>query len=473
MARSPLYVDLDGTLIATDLLHESLVLLVRDRPLAALQLPGWLLRGKAAFKREIARRVRLDPAALPYRAEVLDLIRTARAQGRRVVLATASDRGLAEAVAGHLGLFDAVLASDGSDNLSGAQKLAAIRLDAAGQGFCYAGDAPIDLGVWQGAQAAVVVSNSAALRRAAAGCAAVEAEISVPRASLRDWLYGIRLHQWLKNVLVFLPLLPILDMATSQMLLAALSMFLCFGLAASAIYVLNDLLDLEADRQHPRKCKRPFAAGLIPIAQGLRLALALLAASLVLAALTLPPAALGVLLGYVLLTTLYSTWLKRRVLVDVFTLALLYTLRIIGGWAATQVEPSMWMLGFSMFMFLSLALAKRYVEIGELRAHDQKRIKGRAYTADDGVFVLAAGLSAGQLSILTLSLYLNDPAVSARYTHAYVLWLMCPLLLYWLVRLWLKAYHGGLYDDPVVFALRDRISRLIVLVAVALVWLAL
>jgi len=464
-----LYVDLDGTLIASDLLHESTLLLVRDAPLAALRLPGWLMRGKAATKREIAQRVRLDAAALPYRAAVLELIGRARQQGRRVVLATACDRSLAEAVSAHLGLFDRVLASDGQRNLAGEQKLRAIEDDAAGHPFCYVSDDAVDLAVWRNAQSAVVVSNSKALLREAAALTRVEAAIEVPKPGVRDYVYGMRLHQWLKNLLVFVPLLPILNQATLPMLLAALAMFAAFGLCASAIYIVNDLLDLESDRHHHRKKGRPFAAGLIPISRALRLALLLLAASIALVALTLPPMALLALGAYVLLTTAYSTWLKRRMLVDVFALAGLYTMRILAGWAATRVEPSFWMLAFAMFMFLSLALAKRYVEIGELKPGDAEEVKGRAYTARDGSFIMAAGLSSGQLAILTLCLYLNEPALAGRYAYPFVLWLLCPLLLYWLARIWLKAHRGELYDDPVVFTIRDRLSRLITIAAVLLV----
>lgn len=472
LPRPHLYVDLDGTLIATDLLHESALQLLRGSPLMALRIPAWLLRGKAFVKRQIAERVTLDASVLPYRPDVLDIIREAREQGRRVVLATASDALLADAVAQHLGLFDHVLASDGSSNLSGRRKLDAIRADAAGHSFSYAGNDHVDLKVWQGAQGAVVVSSSQGLRRRAGALAPIEAHVDVPKATLRNFLYGLRLHQWLKNLLVFLPLLPIIGSVTQAMMIAAISMFFAFSLCASAIYVFNDLLDLEADRHHHRKKKRPFAAGVIPISQAVPLALVLLAVSAALSVLTLPPLAVATLVGYVLLTTAYSALLKRRMLVDVFALAMLYTMRILAGSAATEVEPSFWLLGFSMFMFLSLALAKRYVEVGEMGASSQSLVKGRAYIAGDNAFILATGLAAGQLSILTLSLYLNDPSIAQRYSHPYGLWLLCPLLLYWLVRIWLKAHRGELHDDPVVFAATDRISQVIVLASVALIYWA-
>jgi 4-hydroxybenzoate polyprenyltransferase len=467
-----LYVDLDGTLVATDLLHETALRLLRGAPLAVLKIPGWLLQGKAFLKQQIAQRVAIDVAALPYRPGVLELIRRARAEGRRVVLTTASDRALASSVAEHLGMFDHVIASDGVSNLSGVRKLEAIRADAAGHPFCYMGNEAVDLNVWNGAQAAVVVSSSPSLRKRVRATTRVEAEVDVPRPGLRDVLYGIRVHQWLKNLLVFVPLLPMMNELNEQMIVAALAMFVAFSTCASAIYVLNDLLDLETDRQHHRKKARPFASGVIPISQAIVLIVALLGITAALAMAFLPWPAILALLGYVVLTTAYSFWLKRKMLVDVFALATLYTARILAGAAATAVGVSLWLLAFSMFMFLSLALAKRYVEISEVRSPTDPRVKGRAYSVSDAVFVLAAGLASGQLSVLTLSLYLNDPEVSRRYAHPFVLWLLCPLLLYWLVRVWLKAHRHELHDDPVVFAASDRVSRMIVIACVALVYVA-
>ncbi len=460
----PLYVDLDGTLIATDLLHESALRLARDAPPQALRLPGWVLGGdKAALKRRIAAHVAIDPAGLPYREEVVTWLREQKANGRRIVLATASDQKYADAVARHLGVFDAVLASDGKTNLKGATKLSAIEVDAKGAPFWYAGDHHADLAVWAKASGAVVVSPSPKLARRAADLTRVVQTFQPPRASLRDLLYGIRLHQWLKNLLVFVPVLPITQAATPAMWLALVIAFVAFGLAASSIYVLNDLLDLESDRQHHRKKHRPFASGRIGVPSALLLAGGLLAASVLISALLLSPVFLAVLGGYVALTTLYSVKLKRMVLVDVFTLAALYTLRILAGAAAIQVAPSFWILGFSVFTFLSLALAKRYVELAEMSKTEGKTNKARGYKVQDLAYVQAAGISSGQVSALVLSLYLNDPLMVKRYTHPYVLWLIMPLFLYWMTRIWLKAHRGELHDDPVVFAAKDKISRLVLL----------
>lgn len=471
---STLYVDLDGTLIATDLLHEGALRLVRLAPWQTLQLLPWVLLGnKAMLKQRISHLAPLNPAALPYRADVLGWLREQKVLGRRIVLATAADAANARSVAAHLNLFDDVLASNGQDNLKGANKLRAICDHAQGNPFVYVGDHSADLPIWSRAQGAVVVSNSSTLLAQATAATNIERHFAPPHAGLRDVLYGIRLHQWLKNLLIFLPLLPILLQATASMVGALLLGFFAFGFAASSIYVVNDLLDLDSDREHTRKKNRPFAAGRIGVPAALALALGLLAVSITVAVLWLPSIFLVVLGTYVLLTLMYSVWLKRVVLVDVFALATLYTLRILAGAAAIQVPPSFWILGFSLFTFLSLALAKRYVELAASGRGEGIVNKARGYIGSDLNFVLTVGVAAAQVAALVLSLYLNDPVMVKRYNHPYALWLIVPLFLYWLTRIWLKALRGQLHDDPVVFAVRDRTSRLVLMACAGAILLAL
>ena len=429
----------------------------------ALKLPLYLLRNdKAGLKRHIAEHVTIDPRGLPYREELVAWLRGERARGRRIVLATASDARYAEAVAAHLDLFDDVLASDGHTNLKGTVKLQAILDHAHCADLSYAGNDTVDLAIWARAQGAVVVSSSARLARRAGQLTTVEKSFRPPTVGLRDLLYGIRLHQWLKNLLVFLPVLPILSQATPGMLAELLAAFMAFGLAASSTYVVNDLLDLESDRQHHRKRNRPFASGRIGVPGALALAGALLV-SAALFAKWLAPAFWVVLVSYVGLTLLYSLMLKRRVLVDVFALAALYTLRILGGAAAIQVLPSLWILAFSAFTFLSLALVKRYVELAEKSSAEGLVNSARGYLVSDLGFVQGVGIASGQVSALVLSLYVNDPLMAKRYAHPYVLWLIVPLYLYWISRMWLKAFRVELHCDPVVFAARNRISRLVFL----------
>jgi 4-hydroxybenzoate polyprenyltransferase len=456
-----LYVDLDGSLIRTDLLVESALALVKQDPLSLFRLPGWLAGGKARLKLELARRVRIDPERLPYRPEVLALIEVARLQGSEVVLATASAEPLARAVAAHLGCFDRVIATREGANNAGAAKAQAIEHDAAGRAYHYLGDGSVDLAVWRHAEGAIVVDRGGTLVERARALTRIVLTIPDPRPGLRDYLRALRPHQWVKNALVFLPLLPIARTVEPAGWISALLAFVAFSLCASSVYVINDLLDLPADRAHPRKRLRPFASGLIPALHGPPMALVLLAAAVAVAASVGAPF-VAALAAYFGLTFAYSTWLKRHVMVDVFVLAALYTMRIIGGSAAIQTMPTFWILGFSMFLFFSLALAKRYVEISTvLRGEGAESGSGRGYRASDDAFVLTIGSAAGMAAVMLLALYVNDMGTSARYTRPVAFWAMCPLAMYWISRVWFKASRLELHDDPIVFALKDMQSRVI------------
>jgi 4-hydroxybenzoate polyprenyltransferase len=463
----PLCVDLDGTLIRSDMLIESALNLLRRNPLYALRFVGWLLRGKAHLKREIAARSDVDVALLPYEPRMLDLLRDAHAQRKRV-LCTASDQKFADAVAAHVGSFDEVLASDGVRNLSGANKGETLRERYGERGFDYAGNATPDLLVWRHARSAIVVNASASLAKKAAQVAPVEREFAREGSSLRIWFKALRLHQWLKNALVFLPLLAAHRLLDPGSIGLALLAFLCFGLCASGVYVLNDLLDLESDRNHPRKRLRPFAAGTLPLQSGLIAAPVLTLISFALAFVLAPKFAL-VLFGYWLLTLAYSFKLKRIAMLDTVVLASLYTVRIVAGTVAIHVALSFWLLAFSMFLFLSLAMIKRYTELHSLLQQGRNRTDGRGYEVDDLSLIQSLGGSSGYLAVLVLALYINSTASEALYKHPQILWLLCPLLLYWISRIWLKTHRGRMHDDPVVFALTDRVSRVVLALCAAVI----
>jgi 4-hydroxybenzoate polyprenyltransferase len=469
----PLYVDLDGSLVRSDLLVESALKYVKGSLRRAPDLLRWLARGKAVLKDGIARRVELRADLLPYNDEVVALARGARSAGRRVVLATASHRRYAEAVAAHLGIFDAVLATGPDVNLGGTHKLAAIHADAGGGPFEYVGNERVDLPIWRESAAAVVVGGSPALRRRAALASPIVRHVDVPAATAADWLRAMRLHQWAKNLLVLMPAMPLVAEIDASAWIALLIAFLCFGLCASSVYLLNDLLDLEADRSHARKRFRPIPAGRLPVFAVLAAVPALLAAAFVGAAALLPWGFVAVLGVYWLSTLAYSFELKRRVLSDIMTLAGLYTLRLIAGSAVLLVAPSFWILAFSIFLFLSLAAAKRYVELSETQRRDGAAVAGRGYHVTDIPFVLSLGVASGFIAVLVFALYVNDPSARAHLRQPVALWGVCPLLLYWIARVWLKATRGELHDDPVVFAVSDRISRVVaVLSLVLLAWAA-
>lgn len=457
----PLYVDLDGTLLRSDLLVESALRFIATRPARAWRLLAWLARGKAVLKSELAQSVPLDPQCLPYDEELLGFLRQQKAAGRRLVLATASHESYARCIAAHLDLFDAVIASDGRVNRKGAAKLEAIRLDAGGP-FSYAGNDAVDCPIWREARSAVVVGAAPAVGRRAAELTAVERQFSGAwPAGLRVWLQAIRLHQWAKNLLLFLPALPIataLDLRQWGLLLAG---FLAFGLCASSVYLLNDLTDLDADRAHPRKRRRPLASGALPLQAGVAMAGGLLVAAFALATALLPPAFVGTLAVYWASTLAYSLLLKRRVLLDVLVLAGLYSLRIVAGAAVLQQMPSFWILSFSMFLFLSLACVKRYIELRDLAQQAATaRVAGRGYLVSDLPFVQAMGVASGFVSVLVFAMYVHDPATAENFAVPQALWLICLLVLFWVSRVWLKASRMELHDDPVVFAVKDRPSQI-------------
>lgn len=470
MNRMPLCVDCDGTLIRTDLLHEAMFLLLKQSPLSLLLVPFWLLRGKANLKQKIAERVGIDAASLPYHAAFLTYLRQQKKAGRQLVLATASARPYADAVARHLNLFDAVHASEDGVNLSSRRKAERLEQLFGARGFVYAGNAKPDLQVWQRAAGAILVDTPDGVKRQARKLCAIDREFNSPRPGMITYLKAMRLHQWLKNALVFVPLLTAHRFTEIDLLVQAGLAFLAYGLCASSVYLLNDLLDLSADRAHPRKRQRPFASGDLPLLHGVILIPVLLLGALAIAAF-LPIEFALVLAAYYLTTLAYSLWLKNRVMVDVILLAALYTFRIIAGAAATGIAPSFWLLAFSMFVFLSLAMVKRYAELHSVLKEHKTSAAGRGYHVDDLPLLASMGSASGYLSILVMALFVNSADVHKLYAQPTLLWLVLPLLLFWVSRIWMKTHRGEMHDDPVVFAARDRTS-LIVAVLVALVFAA-
>jgi 4-hydroxybenzoate polyprenyltransferase len=462
----PLVVDLDGTLIRTDLLLESLCSLLRQKPLALLALPGWLLKGRAHLKREIAQRVQLDPTLLPYRTAVLDYLRGEHDKGRSIVLATASDERFAGQVADHLKLFELVLASDDTTNLSGERKRARLVGRFGEKGFDYAGNESRDLAAWSSARKAIVVDANPRLIRAVAKVAECETSFEDRGASLSEYLRALRPQQWLKNVLVFVPLLAAHLFIHPVLLGRTLIAFVAFCCCASSGYLVNDLCDLPADRRHPEKRLRPFASGRLPLAYGLGLAPVLAVFGCGLAWL-LSGLSVGILLLYFTVAAAYSLYLKNVVLLDVFILASLYTLRIIEGGEAIAIWPSVWLAAFSMFLFISLALIKRYTELIVMRSVDGDRATARGYELSDAELLASKGLASGYAAVVVLSLYIASGAVKTLYSTQQVLWLVCPLMVYWIGHLWLVAHRGQMLDDPLVFAMRNRTSLILILLMLA------
>ena len=487
-ALPALCVDLDGTLVKSDTLIDSTLALARHHPAALLQIPGWLVQGKAALKQHIAATVQLDVSHLPFNRELLQFLEQQRSTGRAIYLATAADGATARRVADHLGLFTEVLASDGTTNLSGNNKLAAFR-QRFGDSFDYIGNALPDLPLLQASREPMVANPTAGLRSALRRAGVTPTRSFTEQVSpFKAWPKAIRIHQWAKNILIFLPM--ILGHALAPGLIAAAILaFFSFSLCASATYIVNDLLDIEADRHHPRKRRRPFASGDLSAITGVFVILLFLAASITLA-LLVPHAVsrfspglylarpyhfLAWLAIYAVTTLAYSLTLKRAVLVDVIVLSGLYTIRIIAGSAATGVPVSTWLAGFSIFFFLSLAFVKRFAELESLRERGGVAVKGRGYHIADIEQLRSFGSASGYASVVVLTLYISNLNADAGllYNHIHRLWLLVPVLLLWISRLWLLASRGELNEDPVVYAITDRRSLLLGLLVVAIILSAL
>ncbi|MXQ11457.1 UbiA family prenyltransferase [Microvirga makkahensis] len=465
----PLVVDLDGTLIASDLLIETAFSELGRRPHSLFEMLRALARGKAALKHRLAEPVDFDPGMLPYDPEVLAAIRQARAEGRPVYLASASHEKLVGKIAAHLGLFTGWFASNEITNLAGEKKAAQL-VEAFGErGFDYIGNDAADLPVWEKAARTFAIRAPARVRRQLASKRAEIEHLPCPRPGWRTWAKMLRIHQYAKNALIFVPLLTSHHF-TMEALTQALLAFVAFSLCASSIYILNDLVDLQDDRRHRSKCNRPLACGAIPLMHGVvTIPILFLSAVAIAAMLSLP--FLGVLLGYFALTTAYSFALKRMMIVDVITLAGLYSVRVIGGAAATGIMVSEWLLAFCMMIFMSLALIKRYVELAARRDASLPDPTSRDYRNSDLEIVAALAAGAGFNAVTIFTLYISSDAVNELYTRPHVLWLIGPLLMYWIARALMLASRRLMDDDPVVFAIKDRVS-LITAGAMALLVLA-
>lgn len=467
----PLCVDLDGTLVKSDTLVDALLVMVRTHSGSLLSVPGWILKGKATLKREVTERVQLDVAHLPYNKPLLAFLEQQKGMGRRLYLATGADFALASRVASHLGIFDGVLASDGRTNLTGHNKLASFQERFGDAGYDYIGNARPDVPLLAHAGSAMVANPDSALRRAARARQFTPDQQFIDKASpLKALRRAMRVHQWAKNVLIFVPML-LAHVINPRSILQALAAFACFSLCASSTYIVNDLLDIEADRRHPRKRRRPFASGDLQGKTGVLLSAGLLTASFIVAAI-LSRSFLFYLLVYLVSTLSYSLYLKRVVLVDVVLLSGLYTLRMLAGAAATSIAISPWLAGFSIFLFLSLAMVKRFSELQNIRVAGQVPSNGRGYLLSDTEQMRAFGTASAYASVVVFSLYISAQDVTPLYPHPQRMWLITPIMILWISRVWLLASRGELDEDPVIFAVTDRMSLLLGFAAVCAILLA-
>ncbi|WP_437821449.1 UbiA family prenyltransferase [Sorangium sp. So ce1078] len=441
--QAVLAVDADSTLVKTNVSVEALISLIKCNLVYAIVWPLWVLWGRASFWREVERRASLEVASLPYDEQLLAYLVQQHRLGREIALTTSADIRIGRAIAAHLGVFTQVISSAGDRSENGARRCLHEALG--GRPFVYLARRH------GGPHLHDIMEESPRLHRV------------LPRA--------LRSHQWAKNALLFVPLLTSHRLLDLVLLAQVVCAFASFSLCASSTYLLNDMFDLEADRRHPSKRHRPLASGALPLGIAVWTCTGCLAAGLGLS-LLLPGSFQAILVLYYALTVAYSMYLKRKLLIDVHLLAGLYTIRVLAGSAATGLPASSWLLAFCMFLFLSLAMLKRFIEVRDLAAKDIQVVAGRGYLSCDADAIRSLGTSSGLLSVAILSLYINSPQVVSLYETPMLLWLLCPLLVYCVSRLWILAHRREIHADPVVFALKDRACYLVGLSAGAVLLLA-
>ena len=466
-----LYVDLDGTVIKTDLLFESILLLLKKNVFLALLMPIWLLKGKANLKHQLSKRVHIPVELLPLNTEFLGYLEEEVERGRNIVLISASSQLSVRQVSDHLGLFIDAMGSDKDHNLKSKNKVTRIlQLDPKG-GFIYAGNSKADIAVWSEASEVILVNCKRSLADKLQHGSENIRHFDAPQSTLKKFWQAMRPHQWLKNALIFLPLILSHQLNQPNLLLQACIAFMSFSFVASSVYLLNDMLDLNSDRQHHLKSRRPFASGDLSLVYGYLGAPLLLALGF-LTSLWLPAEFVFVLLSYWLMTTAYSLLLKSLFLIDVLTLASLYTWRIIAGSAAISVVTTYYLLAFSFFLFLGLAMVKRYTELLNLQNQGKSSIEGRGYGVENLQTLATIGGGSSLIAVAVFAFYINAPATTELYSNPLLLWAICPCLLYLLWRIWALARREKLDEDPVLFAITDRRSQLSAALCSLIIWLA-
>ena len=468
----PIFVDLDGTLVSTDTLVESVLLFMRSNPLNIFLLIVWLFKGKAQFKSNVVKNVKLKPELLPYNKEVIDYIKKEKKKDKQIYLITASGQVIADSIADYIKIFDGAYGSSNNINLSGKRKVAVIEKLTQGTSFDYIGNSSDDIPVWEKANRKILVNTPKRIENKISSQNKVLKLLQRKKTiTFKTTIKAIRVHQWAKNVLLFLPILMAHQFYNLNSLVSTVWAFLSFSFCASSVYVLNDLLDLETDRKHPKR-NRPFASGNLSIIVGIVLLFILLFMGIAISVLKLSTTFLIILLFYMVVTTLYSLILKQILMIDVIVLGGLYTLRIAAGSVASMVEVSSWLLVFSMFFFLSLAFMKRYADLILIKKNKDESIAGRGYSIEDLDLVQKSGITSGFVAILVLALYVNSAHVMVLYKSPILIWLVLPVLLYWLMRMWAVTNRGEMNDDPIIYAVKDKMSYVSIIIIVVIMILA-
>ena len=466
----PLCVDLDGTLTTSDTLIESVFILIKQSPLSIINLLIWLFRGKAYLKRQVALRTDIDYELVPWSHDFVEFLREQHRNGRKLALVTASDQKVADAVAAHLGIFEQAVGSDGSSNLNGKQKLEKLRVLHPEGKFDYAGNSGADLKIFPYAVNAYLVNTYSWIAKKARKNSKIEREFSPGVRSICAIQKSFRVYQWPKNLLLFLPLLFNHRINELPLLFQAAIAFLSFSLCASAVYLLNDCFDLENDRKHPIKRNRPFASGILRLDLVVLLVPILLLISIALA-LTLPSEFLVILCIYFSICFAYSAWIKHGLIVDVLVLSSCYVIRLLAGGAAIGIVVSDWLLGFSVFFFLSLGLLKRYLDLRNAREVAHSNFSSQ-YSSGDYRLIHRFGVAIGLFSVVVLAFYIYSDQAMMHYGAPHLLWLLCPILLFWMFRMWTFAQQNRIGADLIIFVFRDQLNYLLSVASLIVLWAA-
>ena len=464
-----LFVDLDGTLIKSDLLFECLVPIIKNYFYAIFLAPFWLLKGKAYLKDKFSDLVSINPEILPYNNNVLECIRKEKENGSKIILATASNIKLAKSISDYLGIFDDVIASSKEENLKGKNKLNKIKSyienNNINKEFSYIGDSEADVKIFNETNIPIVVGNKNVFNKIKSKNDKTTFVDGENDFSLKKFFKMIRTYQWVKNFLIFLPLILAHKFLDVNLLLKALVAFFSFSFLASSVYIINDIMDVESDRIHPSKKNRPIASGAVKISSALKVAFILMPLSFIIS-IFLGKEFLFVLLTYFITTSCYSFYLKKIMLVDILILSLLYTVRMFAGGVALNIYLSPWLFMFSLFFFFSLACAKRYSELYAVRNNLQDEIKGRGYQAQDLEQIQIFGSSSGYIAILIFALYIQSDISMKLYKTPSFFWALCPIMLYWISRVWLLSHRGQMTQDPIIFALKDKVSYVVLILSI-------
>ncbi len=468
-----LFVDLDGTLITGDTLHQSVILLIKRYPLKIFSLFCWITKGRAFLKYKVAQLIIPEPSLLQYKKDVIGYINKEKNNGRDVYLLSAANKKIAESVAGYLGIFKKVYGSTAKINLLGKEKLKRIRNIVGNNQFEYMGDSKNDIPIWSATSSGAAIDPNRGLKKRIRKFDNIKMINTMKKKAIfKSIIKEIRIHQWAKNLLLFLPIIMAHQFTETKIVISVFWAFISFSFCASAMYVLNDLLDIETDIAHPSKQHRPLASGEMSIKLGVFLIIGLIIISFSIVVSTLSTSFLIILIIYIMLTTAYSFILKQIMLIDVIVLGGLYTLRIGAGSVASGVGVSSWLLVFSMFFFLSLAFMKRYADLILMRENNKGKIAGRDYHLEDLDLVQKSGITSGFVAMLVLALYINSAHVIGLYKSPILIWFTVPVLLYWLMRMWMVTNRGKMTEDPIIFALRDKITYISMFIIVVIMLLA-